>query len=261
MRGKTTIITGSCSGLGSAIAREFSQRGANVVLNYPFPSLREPCEDVGKDLCTPWIAVEADLSRPDDVQKLVNAAVNKFSTIDILVHNAAHFTNGTAWKLGAEDFDRSFQVNVRGAMLLTNAALPHLTRFQPSATPPLTPIGGGARIIVISSGTARAPQPGTFLYSATKAALESMVKSWAKELPPRFGCTVNAVAPGPINTSMMANAMTPDMMQQLYAATTPLEGAVGEPHDISNAVAFLAEESARWINGEVLQVNGGLLMF
>ncbi|KAM0548755.1 hypothetical protein ACHAPJ_009751 [Fusarium lateritium] len=258
--GKTALITGSSSGIGAAIARELSSRGAKIVLNYPFESHKQACEDVGNSLQTEWISVQADLSTEKGPKDLVAATVARFGQIDILVNNAARFPNAKPWDVEAKAFDESFALNVRGPLLVTKAALPHLTPFSPEKEQPFIGSPGGARIICITSGTCRAPQSGGILYGATKGALESMVRNWARELPPKYGCTVNAVAPGPIWSKLMASLLTPEIVRDGYGELTPAVGCIGEVEDIARAVAFVADPESKWTNGVCLQVNGGMIM-
>ncbi|KAJ9131003.1 3-oxoacyl-(Acyl-carrier protein) reductase [Pleurostoma richardsiae] len=262
MASRTALISGSNSGIGAAIARELSSRGVNIVLNYPFPNLKDDCESVGKTLQTDWIAVEADLSTTKGPIELVAAAVSRFGHIDVVVHNAARFPTGPSWDVTVEDWDAAFALNVRGTMFLNNAALPHLAPYRPLPRDkqPITGRPGGSRIIVIGSGSSRSPQHDAFAYMATKGALESMVKGWALELPSKYGCTVNGVWPGPTYTELMKKLATPEILRATFADRTPVEGCMAEPEDVATAVAFLAEPSTKWINGEIIMVNGGFIM-
>ncbi|KKK23342.1 hypothetical protein ARAM_002159 [Aspergillus rambellii] len=261
LAGKTAIISGSSAGIGAAIAQELSTRGANIVLNYPFPSQKEECEQVGQGLGGSWIAVEADLSTLPGPAYLVEQAVKAFGPIDILVNNAARVPHQPVGTIDPETWEATFRLNVRGTLLLTQAALPHLRpRKEPSSSSSQT--HGGSRIICIGSGTSRWPEDGMTVYSSTKGALESMVRVWAKELPPKYGCTVNCVAPGPVNTKTFRDGCGDalDEVLEHYAKLTPAVGAVAEPEDVAYAVACLADERAKWINGQYIQVNGGMLM-
>ncbi|KAL6405272.1 short-chain dehydrogenase [Ilyonectria robusta] len=263
MEGRVAIITGSAAGIGAAIARELSSRGASIILSYPFPKMEETCKEVGNSLKTPWIAVCADLSTAEGPTQLVAAAVSEFKYIDILVHNAAHFGSGLTEALTAESWDITFAVNVRGTFLLTQAVLPHLRPYTFQAEPPLTGTPGGSRIICISSGSCRAPQcqPNVLAYAATKGAVETMIKVWARELTPVYGCTVNGVSPGPTNTEAMLSlpGFNAEVAHQAFGSATPCEGSLADPEDISSTVAFLAEPKTKWINGEIIMVNGGLI--
>jgi NAD(P)-dependent dehydrogenase (short-subunit alcohol dehydrogenase family) len=261
MHGKTALISGSSAGIGAAIAIELSLRGANIVLNYPFPQLEDECNRVGSQLSTPWIAVCADLSTVDGPARLVEEAVSRFGVIDILVNNAAIVPHAATWETTAETWDDTFRLNVRGTFLLTQAILPHIPKYQPSNS--ISGVKDGSRIICIGSGSSRIPQDGLLAYSSTKGALESMIKVWAKELPPKYGCTVNGIAPGPVNTETFQRGAG-EALEEIKASfekDTPCEGSLADPDDVAWTVAWLADARSKWVNGEYVMVNGGLGMF
>ena len=263
MQGKTAVISGSSAGIGAAIALELSSRGANIVLNYPFPHLEEECNCVGKKLTTPWIAVCADLATLDGPAQLVKAAVTRFGVIDILINNAAIVPHAPTWSITTKTWDDTFNLNTRGVFLLTQAALPHLPPYKPSSPPSVSGVKNGSRIICIGSGSSRMPQPGLIAYSSTKGAMESMIKVWAAELPPVYGCTVNGIAPGPVNTETFRKgaADSLELIKSDFEKITPCEGSLADPEDVAWAVACLAEDRSKWINGQYINVNGGLGMF
>lgn len=232
------------------------------MLNYPTAQEQAACLEVAGELQTPWIAVCADLSTLDGPSGLVRDAVDRFGHIDILVHNAAIVPHSATWDLSTEKWDAAFSLNVRGVFLLTQAALPHLKPYQPASPPRLSGYANGPRIICIGSGSSRIPQADLIAYSATKGAIDSMVKVWAKELPPKYGCTVNCVAPGPVNTETFqkgAGAALDHVLAE-FSQITPCEGAVADPAVVAWAVAWLAEERSKWVNGHCLAVKGGLSM-
>ncbi|VUC36294.1 unnamed protein product [Clonostachys rosea] len=254
MLGKTALISGSSAGIGAAIALELSARGANIVLNYPFPALESECNAVGAKLKTPWIAVCADLATIDGPTKLVEAAVARFGVIDILVNNAAVVPHIATWNVTPELWDSTHNLNARGAFLLTQAVLPHLPPYTPSSPASPSGVKSGSRIICIGSGSSRIPQPELIIYSSTKGAMESMIKVWAKELPPKYGCTVNGIAPGPVNTETFQRGAG-DQLEAIKAEfekEIPCEGSLAEPEDVAWAVAFLADDRSKWINGEYI---------
>lgn len=183
LTGKVAVVTGSSAGIGAAIAIELSNRGATVVINYPSPSYRPEADGILEQLKTHGIAVEADLSTTTGPQTLIDAAVQQFSKIDILVNNASIAINKSIENLTLEDWDKMVNLNGRGYFLTTQAVLPHLN--NPS------------RIINIVSSSSRGPPPTQTIYAGTKGMQDSFTKVWAQELPPKYGCTVNAVSPGP----------------------------------------------------------------
>ncbi|KAJ5688737.1 hypothetical protein N7462_003129 [Penicillium macrosclerotiorum] len=248
LAGKVAIVTGSSSGIGAAIVRELSSRGANTVVNYPFPGLKDEADTVISSLPVLGIAVEGDMSKIETPQKLVDAAVAKWNRIDILVNCVALAVNKPLEEQTLEDWDLLVNINGRGTFLLTKAVLPHLTK-------------GSGRIVNIASISARGPPPNQTIYAGTKGMVDSFTKCWAKELPPKYGCTVNAVSPGPTRTEGFAAAGEEQMkILQPTIDQTPVGPRMGQPDEIAYAVAFLCEERARWVNGTHLIASGGLFI-
>lgn len=249
LHGKIAVVSGSCSGIGAGIARELSSRGAHVVINYPFSNLEPTANGVLRRLPTSGIAVEADLSTLDGPAKLVNETVKAYGKVDILVNNAGVAVNLPFSQQTLEHWDHLVNLNGRGPFLLTQATLPYL------------PKRGGGRIVNVVSSSARDPPVGQTIYAGTKGMVDSFTRCWAKELPPTYGCTVNAVSPGATRTEGFADA-GPDAMKYLqpHIDATPCAPRLGEVDEIAFAVGFLCEERARWINGTHLHVNGGLFV-
>ncbi|KAF2500881.1 short chain type dehydrogenase [Lophium mytilinum] len=247
MPGKVAVISGSCSGIGAAIAKELSSRGVHVVINYPIPSLVTQAESVVSSLPTSGIAVEADISTTTGPAHLIAAAVSVYGKIDILVNNAALAINLPLEEQTLSHWDHLVNLNGRGPFLLTQAALPQLSR--------------GSRIINIVSASSRGAPPGQTIYAGTKGMLDSFTRCWAKELPPKYGCTVNTVSPGPTRTAGFADAGEEAMrLLQPILNQTPVGSRMAEPEEIAYAVAILCEDRASWINGVHLHANGGLLI-
>ncbi|XXG96491.1 hypothetical protein Hte_002774 [Hypoxylon texense] len=280
MSKRTAVISGSSRGIGAAIAQELSQRGVSIVLNYPTPSLKDECEAVGKTLATEWIAVCADLTDDETgAAHLVREAVARFGHIDILVSNAGIVPLGPLWESGLDVFDRAMRLNARGAYALVLAALPHLTPYTPLPLPDptttttttttttlrhLSGAVGGSRVILVGSAASRNARAGQGAYAATKGALDAALRAWARELPARYGCTVNMVAPGPVLTRTFREHFATEAewgaVRDAMSRETPVEGVAAAPEDVAWAVAFLAEERSRFINGEYLCVSGGSTM-
>lgn len=181
-------------------------------------------------------------------QKLVDETVKKYGKIDILINNAALAINKPFEEQTLEDWDMLVNLNGRGCFLLTQACLKYLTK-------------GSSRTVNIISISSRGPPPNQTLYAGTKGMVDSFTRCWAKELPPKLGCTVNAVSPGPTRTEGFAAAgeeqmkILPPVIDQ-----TAVEARIALPEEIAYAVAFLCEEKARWINGEHLFATGGLFV-
>lgn len=247
LAGKVAIVSGSNSGIGASIVRELASRGAKTVVNYPFPQLKTSADTLVSSLPTESISVEADLSTIEGPQALVDATVAKYGKIDILINSAGLAINKPFEEQDINDWNTLVNLNGRGTFFLTQAVLPHLNR--------------NSRIVNIISISARAPPPNQTVYSGTKGMIESFTRCWARELPPKYGCTVNAVSPGPTKTEGFA-AAGPEMMKILQPTidSTPAEKRMGEPDEIAYAVAFLCEERARWVNGEHMFVCGGLFI-
>jgi len=248
LAGKVAVISGSCSGIGAAIARELSSRGAHVVVNYPFPNLKSQADSVVSSLPTRGIAVEADISTTTGPYALAEAAAKEFGKIDILVNNASLAINLPLEEQTLEDWDRLVNLNGRGVFLLTKATLAHLSKVN-------------SRIVNIVSISSRGPPAFQTIYAGTKGMQDSFTRCWAKELPPKYGCTVNAVSPGPTRTEGFADA-GPEMMKILQPVIdqTPVAPRMGETSEIAFAVAMLCEERASWMNGVHLCVDGGLFI-
>ncbi|CAO2653580.1 Nn.00g029910.m01.CDS01 [Neocucurbitaria sp. VM-36] len=248
LTGRVAVISGSSSGIGKAIATELSSRGASVTINYPFESLQAEAEKVVASLPGPAIAVCADIGHVDGPTTLVQAAVTAFGRIDIVVNNAALAVNKRFEEQTMTDWDLLVNLNARGTFLLTQAALPHL----------ITP---GGRIVNICSASSRAAPPMQTIYAGTKGMVDSFTRVWAKELPPRYGCTVNSVSPGPTRTEGFA-AAGDEVMKILQPTidSIPVAARMAESSEIAYAVAVLCEERARWINGLHMHANGGLFV-
>ncbi|KAH7012965.1 hypothetical protein EDB80DRAFT_834680 [Ilyonectria destructans] len=257
MRGKTALISGSSSGIGAAIAKELSARGANIVLNYPWETLKGECEAVGRGLTTPWIAVCSDLSTMDGPAELVAAAVARFGHIDILVNNAGRVPMAPLWEAEPETWDQAMNLNARGSFLLTKAVLPHLTPYTPSGN--MSGVNGGSRIICIGSAASRLPEPAQGVYAATKGAIDAMIRVWARELPPKYGCTVNGVGPGPVANQAFFGMLGDqfDAVREIFDKGTPCEGSFAALEDVAWTVGFLAEDRSKWVNGEYIILSGG----
>jgi NAD(P)-dependent dehydrogenase (short-subunit alcohol dehydrogenase family) len=260
LNGKVAIVTGSSRGIGATIVQKLSSQGASVVINYPFPDMKEEAKALVKTLQTASIAVEADLSTLEGPKILVDAAVQKFGKIDILVNNASTTILAPLEKCTLEDWDTMLNLNGRGFILTTQAVLPHLN--NPS------------RIVNVISVGSRLPTPFTTIYAATKGLQDVLTKLWARELPPKFGCTVNAVSPGPTRYVPMLsfpNTRTPEFEEIVknpdapghdgitkMMAGTPSGNRLGEPEETAFAVAMLCEDEASWMNGNHIHVNGGV---
>ena len=242
LQDKVALVTGASRGIGAAIAARLAADGAKVVVNY---ARSEAAANDVVDAITKRggdaIAVKGDIADLDQLAGLVDAALKRYGRLDILVNNAACSERRTLDEIDRDHFARHFTLNVRGLLFLTQAAARHMT--------------SGGRIINITSGIVRARVAGSAVYAASKAAVEAFTRCLAAELGPR-GITINSLAPGPTESDMLRESV-PEPVQKLLVGQTPL-GRLGTPHDIADAVAFLASDDSRWITGEVIGANGGL---
>lgn len=248
LHGKVAIVSASDSGIGAQIARDLSAAGANVIINYPFPSLATRAADVVKSLATPGLAVEADLSTTSGPQKLIDETVAAYGKINIVVNNAGIAVNLPFEEQTLEHWDSLVNLNCRGTFLLTQGALKHL------------PTQGGRIVNICSISSREAPAMQT-IYAGTKGMVDSMTRVWARELPPKYGCTVNAVSPGPTRTEGF-EAAGEQMMEMLrpVISKTPVCSRLAETSEISWAVLSLVAPRASWLNGVHLIASGGLFM-
>ena len=239
---KVAIVTGASRGIGAAVAVRLAADGAKVVVNYN--RSKEPADAVVASIKKSGgeaVAVKADLADPAQIAPLFDEANKAFGRLDILVNNAAVADRKRLESTGLEHYHKLFDLNVRGALLATVEAVKRMN--------------DGGRIINITSGIAKARVPRSAVYAGTKAAMEAITRCHSAELGKR-NITVNCVAPGLVDTDMLRDAI-PKPVEDALVAQTPL-GRLGRPDDIADVVAFIASDEARWVNGEVIPVNGGL---
>jgi 3-oxoacyl-[acyl-carrier protein] reductase len=244
LTGKVAVVTGASKGIGAAIARHLADEGAAVVVNYA--SSKQGADRVVAEITGKGgraVAVQADVSRPADVQRLFAETKRAFGRLDVLVNNAGVYEFAPLEEVTPAHFHKQFDLNVLGLLLTTQEAVRH---FGPS----------GGSIINLSSVVSTAALPNAAVYSATKAAVDAVTRSLAAELGPRR-IRVNAINPGLVETegTQGAGISESDFRKQLEAQT-PL-GRIGQPSDIGPAAVFLASEEAGWITGETLHIAGG----
>lgn len=245
LNGKVAIVTGASKGIGAEIARHMAAEGASVVVNYA--SSRAGADKVVNDITGAGgkaIAVQADVSKKPDVERLFAETIKAYSRVDVLVNNAGVYDFRPLAEVDLEHFDRQFRLNVFGLLIASQQAARHFG-------------SQGGAIINIGS-VAGGGIPGGSVYSATKGAVDTITKALAKELGPQK-IRVNAVNPGMVETegteSLGITSGESDFRKQVEA-TTPL-GRIGKPRDIAPAVVFLASDEASWLTGELLYISGG----
>jgi meso-butanediol dehydrogenase/(S,S)-butanediol dehydrogenase/diacetyl reductase len=240
LTGKVAIITGGGSGIGKAIAMAFVREGAQVVIaGRDGKKLAAAAAEIGGDC----VAVSADVSTASEVEKLVNAALDKFKRINILVNNAAVLLPGTAESLSEEDFDQTFSINVRGLWLMSRAVLPHMRA------------SGGGSIINIGSVLSLVGARNRVAYAASKGAVVAMTKAMALDHAGE-NIRVNCICPGIVETEMVAKFSTDENARRQRVALHPM-GRFGQPGEIANAAVFLGSDESGWTTGSVLTIDGG----
>ena len=240
---KIAIVTGSGRGIGREIALKLAEVGANIVINdigdlSPVESVVEEIRAMNRES----LAVMADVSSSSDVAKLVDEVISTFGKVDILVNNAGITRDQLLLRMSDEDWDRVISVNLKSVFLCTRAVLKHMVKQR------------RGRIVNIASIVGIVGNAGQANYASSKAGIIGFTRSIAKEVASR-GITVNAVAPGFIDTQMTQQIN--EKQQQEMKSRIPL-GYLGTPRDVAEAVAFFASEEARYITGQVLNIDGGM---
>ncbi|MBR5156766.1 MAG: 3-oxoacyl-[Clostridia bacterium] len=245
LTGKTALITGAGRGIGRDIARKLSSMGANIVINDIASST--DADNAAEELNAAGgnaICLKGDVRNYDEIEKIIKNTLDKFSTIDILVNNAGITKDGLMMRMSEDDWDAVLDINLKGAFHTIKAVTRPMMK-QRSGT-----------IINVASIVGVMGNAGQANYVASKAGLIGLTKTTAKELSSR-GITCNAVAPGFIR-SAMTDQLT-DAVKQEYFKAIPL-ARFGETEDVANVVAFLASDLAKYITGQVIHIDGGLVM-
>jgi 3-oxoacyl-[acyl-carrier protein] reductase len=245
LNGKIAVVTGASKGIGAAIAKHLAAEGAAVVVNYA--SSKEGADRVVDEISSAGgkaIAVQANVSQKAEIERLFAKTQQIFGRLDILVNNAGIYEFAPLEDITAEHFHRQFDLNVLGLILTMQEGVKHFG-------------SAGGSIINISSIVSTLAPANSSIYNATKAAVDAVTKSIAKELGPR-NIRVNAINPGMVETEGTHTAgITESAGRQQTEAQTPL-GRIGQPQDIATVAGFLASADSAWITGEMLYVTGGL---
>ncbi len=243
--GKVALVTGASRGIGQAVAVELAKAGADVIVNYigneaVAQETVEKVEALGRKA----LKIKADVGNADEVQAMVDEAHAAFGHIDVLVNNAGITRDGLLIRMKDSDWDDVLNINLKGVYLVSKAVAKLMVKQR------------SGRIINMTSVSGVTGNVGQANYAAAKAGVIGFTKTCAKELAAR-GITVNAVAPGFIETAM--TDVLPEKIKEGIAATVPL-GRMGQPEEIAGVVTFLASDFARYITGQVLNVDGGMVM-
>ena len=245
LTGQVAVVTGASKGIGADIARHFAAEGAAVVVNYS--SSKEGADRVVDEITKRGgkaIAVQANVARKAEVERLFSATTKAFGKINILVNNAGVYDWSPLEEITEEQFHKHFDVNVLGLLFATQEAV---KQFD----------SAGGSIINISSAVTSLTPPNASVYTGTKGAVDAITRTLAKELGPR-NIRVNAINPGMVETEgVIAAGFNEGEFRKGVEAQTPL-GRIGQPQDISPAAVFLASSDARYITGETLRIAGGL---
>lgn len=243
LEGKVALVTGSSRGIGRAIADRLNNAGASLVINYvnqegKARDLAAAIEQAG-GRC---LVVQADVAKAADVERLFNQSLEHFNRMDIVINNAGIRISKKIAEVTEDEFDQFFSINLKGTFLVCQQAARR--------------VESGGRIVNISTTMTRMMVPDFGLYSASKAAVDQITRAMARELGAR-NITVNAVAPGPTNTDLFREGKTTEQIEQMGQAASL--GRIAEVHDIADVVAFLVSDDARWISGQTIHANGGLI--
>lgn len=242
---KTAIVTGAAKGIGKAIALKLAEEGFNIVLNYR--SSEDKAIETEKEIReknVEVIRVQGDITNVDEVTNLVNKAKETFGKIDVMVNNAGITKDNLILRMKEEEFDSVINTNLKGVFNCLKAITPVMVKQK------------CGKIINISSVVGVSGNAGQVNYAASKAGVIGMTKSLAKEIGSR-GITVNAVAPGFIQTDM--TSVLNDKLKETVKNEIPLK-KLGTPEDVANVVSFLASEKADYVTGQVIHVDGGMVI-
>ena len=243
LSGKIALVTGSSRGIGRAVVERLSREGAAVIIHYLSSSDR--ADEVVAAITSGGgtaVALQADVSGIEGIQRLFDKTLEHFGRLDILVNNAGIRITRTVADTPEDEFDRLFAINFKGPFFACQQAARR--------------ISDGGRIINISSAVTRMMLPGYAIYAASKAAVDQLTRVLAKEIGERK-VTVNAVCPGPVDTELLREGKTEEQLQAM--AQMAAFNRLGKAEDIADVVAFLAGDDARWITGQMIHVNGGYI--
>ncbi|HZG71268.1 MAG TPA: 3-oxoacyl-[acyl-carrier-protein] reductase [Chondromyces sp.] len=245
LQGKTALVTGASRGIGREIALELARQGANVAVNYSGSEAKaNEVVDKIKELGREAFAIQCNVSDNEAVQSMVKETIERFGNLDILVNNAGITRDNLLMRMKENEWDDVININLKGVFLCTKAVTRQMMKQR------------SGRIINIASIVGVSGNPGQANYVAAKAGVIGLTKTTAKELASR-GITVNAIAPGFISTDMTDEL--PEETKEVMLKQIPL-AQFGKPEDIAKVAAFLASEDSKYMTGQTLNVDGGMVM-
>lgn len=241
--GKVALVTGASRGIGRQIAQQLAAHGAKVIVNYTSsPEKAAEVVDTIKQAGGEATAVQADISQLAELEQLFQTTISTYGKLDILVNNAGVMKMQAIADVTEADFDQQFAINVKGTFFACQQAAIHMER--------------NGRIINFSTSVVGQMFPAYSVYAGTKGAVEQFTRQLAKEFGKK-GITINAVAPGPVNTELFTVGKSEQQIEGLRNMNA--FGRLGEPEDIADVVLFLASESSKWVTGQTLRANGGFI--
>ncbi|MGG4217092.1 SDR family oxidoreductase [Paenibacillus jamilae] len=243
LEGKIAIITGSSRGIGRAIAEQLADLGASVVVNYA--NSPDRAKEVVAGISQKGgkaIALHADLSKLSDIEALFTNTIAEFGRVDILVNNAGLMITQPVAEVTEADFDQQFALNVKGTFFACQQAMKYMENC--------------GRIVNLSTSVIGQMFPAYSVYAGTKGAVEQFTRQLAKEFGSRQ-ITINAVAPGPVNTELFQAGKTEQQIEGLKKMNAM--GRLGEPEDIADVIEFLVSAKSQWVTGQTIRVNGGFI--
>ncbi|ASR45242.1 SDR family oxidoreductase [Paenibacillus kribbensis] len=241
--GKTAIVTGASRGIGRVIAEQLAELGAHVVINYA--SSPDKAQQVVEGIIQKGgkaIAIHADLGKMSDIEALFTNTIAEFGRLDILVNNAGLMITKPLADVTEADFDKQFALNVKGTFFACQQAMMHMENY--------------GRIVNLSTSVIGQMFPAYSVYAGTKGAVEQFTRQLAKEFGNKH-ITINAVAPGPVNTELFQVGKTEQQIEGMKKMNA--FGRLGEPEDIADVIEFLVSAKSQWVTGQTIRVNGGFI--